>query len=208
MKHVPVANLPADREQCLPKGWSYNPSAWRERLPLLALAVVGLLAALYTALAQLGAVPAMWDPFFGSASRTNKRAAQHAFTQFYQPLVRLLTLRTYSKQRYNPSEISPFFTVNGEPPHSPEYLKLLWLDFETYTLEVTGLVEQPLNQYVGRPLCHVHPFLDIHVLRHGELAFHRVRLRWRPPRFQSLARRLAPASIAEVGPHASPDTPS
>ena len=52
----------------IPPGWSYNPSAWRERWPLLVLAVIGFLAALYTALSQLGVVPAMWDPFFGSAS--------------------------------------------------------------------------------------------------------------------------------------------
>jgi uncharacterized membrane protein len=51
-----------------PPGWSYNPSAWRERWLLLALAAIGLLAALYTALSQLGVVGAMVDPFFGSAS--------------------------------------------------------------------------------------------------------------------------------------------
>lgn len=51
-----------------PPGWSYNPSAWRERWPLLVLAVIGLLAALYTALAQVGVFATMWDPFFGSAS--------------------------------------------------------------------------------------------------------------------------------------------
>lgn len=52
----------------IPPGWSYNPSAWRERWPLLVLAAVGFLAALYTALSQLGVFPTMWDPFFGSAS--------------------------------------------------------------------------------------------------------------------------------------------
>lgn len=51
-----------------PPGWSYNPSAWRERWLLLTLAAIGLLAALYTALSQLGVVGAMVDPFFGSAS--------------------------------------------------------------------------------------------------------------------------------------------
>ena len=51
-----------------PPGWSYNPSAWRERWPLLCLAAVGLVAAVYTALAQLAVIPSMWDPFFGSAS--------------------------------------------------------------------------------------------------------------------------------------------
>jgi uncharacterized membrane protein len=52
----------------IPPGWNYNPSAWRERWLLLALAAIGLLAALYTALSQLGVVGAMADPFFGSAS--------------------------------------------------------------------------------------------------------------------------------------------
>ena len=103
-----------------------------ERLAiLLGVIIIAGILALYGLLAWL--------------SRHNKRAAQHALTAFYQPLVRLLTLRTFSKQRYKPSEISPFFTVNGQPPRTPEYLKLLWLDFENYTLEVTGLVEQPLR---------------------------------------------------------------
>jgi uncharacterized membrane protein len=52
----------------IPPGWSYNPSAWRERWPLICLAAIGLLAALYTALSQLGVLPTMADPFFGSAS--------------------------------------------------------------------------------------------------------------------------------------------
>lgn len=50
-----------------PPGWSYNPSAWKERRWLLALAVIGLAAATYTSLAQL-AVVQLWDPFFGSHS--------------------------------------------------------------------------------------------------------------------------------------------
>ncbi|HEU5348120.1 MAG TPA: molybdopterin-dependent oxidoreductase, partial [Ktedonobacterales bacterium] len=78
-------------------------------------------------------------------SLTHKRAAQHALSAFYSPPVRLLTLRATSKQQYDPSEISPFFTVNGSPPRSSEYLTQLWLDFEHYALEVTGLVEQPLR---------------------------------------------------------------
>lgn len=52
----------------VPPGWSYNPSSWAERRPLLLLAAVGLAAAIYTACAQLGIVTRMWDPFFGSQS--------------------------------------------------------------------------------------------------------------------------------------------
>ncbi|MGE5333420.1 MAG: vitamin K epoxide reductase family protein [Nitrososphaerota archaeon] len=65
---LPARTAPSQSAQNIPPGWSYNPSAWRERRPLIALAVVGLGAALYTTLSQLGVVPAMWDPFFGSAS--------------------------------------------------------------------------------------------------------------------------------------------
>jgi len=50
-----------------PPGWSYNPSAWKERRWLIALAVIGLAAAIYTALEQFGVVT-LWDPFFGSHS--------------------------------------------------------------------------------------------------------------------------------------------
>lgn len=52
----------------IPRGWNYNPSAWRKRLPLLCLAVIGLAAALLTALSQSGVTPGLWDPFFGAAS--------------------------------------------------------------------------------------------------------------------------------------------
>lgn len=55
-----------DRET--PPGWSYNPSAWRERRPLIALAAVGLVAACYTGFYQLGAIPHLWDPLFGTYS--------------------------------------------------------------------------------------------------------------------------------------------
>lgn len=76
---------------------------------------------------------------------THKRATQHVLAAFYRPPVRLLTLRTYSKQEYQSAEISPFFTINGDPPDSPEYLRLMWQDFEGYVLEVTGLVKHPLR---------------------------------------------------------------
>lgn len=53
----------------IPPGWSYNPSAWTQRLPILATALVGLFVARYLAGYQLGHIPHVWDPFFdGSAS--------------------------------------------------------------------------------------------------------------------------------------------
>ena len=52
----------------LPPGWDYNPSAWSQRLPLVALAVLGGLLAVYLALYQYGRIDAVWDPFFGRDS--------------------------------------------------------------------------------------------------------------------------------------------
>lgn len=52
----------------LPPGWSYNPSAWSQRLPLVGAAVVGFAIALYLALYQWRVFPTVWEPFFGEGS--------------------------------------------------------------------------------------------------------------------------------------------
>lgn len=52
----------------IPPGWDYNPSSWEERLPLLALALLGVAISFYLTLFQVGAIAQMWDPLFGSAS--------------------------------------------------------------------------------------------------------------------------------------------
>ena len=61
--HYPTTDL-AD----VPPGWSYNPSKRSQRHPLTAVAVVGLLTALYLGSYQLHFIHRLWDPFFGSAS--------------------------------------------------------------------------------------------------------------------------------------------
>jgi uncharacterized membrane protein len=59
----------ADPRTQTPPGWSYNPSSWSERLPLIALALVGFGIATYLALYQWGVLPSVWEPFFGAGSR-------------------------------------------------------------------------------------------------------------------------------------------
>jgi uncharacterized membrane protein len=54
----------------IPQGWSYNPSSWSERIPLIGLALLGTAIAGYLALYQTGVIDAVWDPFFGAGSRT------------------------------------------------------------------------------------------------------------------------------------------
>ncbi|MGQ0751731.1 MAG: vitamin K epoxide reductase family protein [Betaproteobacteria bacterium] len=47
-----------------PPGWSFNPSSWTQRLPIIALAFVGLYVSRYLAAYQLGHIDGVWDPFF------------------------------------------------------------------------------------------------------------------------------------------------
>ncbi len=54
--------------QAVPPGWTYNPSSWGERLWLIMVAVVGGVISGYLAWYQWGAVPSVWEPWFGSGS--------------------------------------------------------------------------------------------------------------------------------------------
>jgi hypothetical protein len=62
----------------IPPGWSYNPSDWFQRGPIIAMAFVGFFLSRYLAAYQLGHIPYPWDP--GSAmgpdaflTRTSRR---------------------------------------------------------------------------------------------------------------------------------------
>lgn len=52
----------------IPPGWSYNPSSWLQRAPVIALGWVGFFAARYLTAYQLGYIDSAWDPFFGSGT--------------------------------------------------------------------------------------------------------------------------------------------
>lgn len=48
-----------------PLGWSYSPSAFTQRIPIVALAFIGLFVSRYLAAYQMGHIDGLWDPFFG-----------------------------------------------------------------------------------------------------------------------------------------------
>lgn len=54
----------------IPPGWDYNPATWPQRLPIIALALVGFIIAAYLALYQYRVVRDVWEPLFGDGSRT------------------------------------------------------------------------------------------------------------------------------------------
>lgn len=48
-----------------PLGWNYSPSTYSQRIPIVALAFVGLFVSRYLAAYQMGHIDSLWDPFFG-----------------------------------------------------------------------------------------------------------------------------------------------
>jgi hypothetical protein len=52
-----------------PPGWSYNPSDWIQRGPIIAMAFVGFFLSRYLAAYQLGHIAYPWDPVFGDGTR-------------------------------------------------------------------------------------------------------------------------------------------
>jgi hypothetical protein len=49
----------------IPYPWNYNPSSWRQRIPICLLATVAFVIAAYMALYQWRLIPWAWDPIFG-----------------------------------------------------------------------------------------------------------------------------------------------
>ncbi len=59
-----IAPVAAQTGPTIPKGWAYSPSDWFQRLPVIGLAVIGLLVSRYLTAYQLGAIDSVWEPFF------------------------------------------------------------------------------------------------------------------------------------------------
>jgi hypothetical protein len=58
------------RDQDIPEGWTYNPSTWAQRFPVIGLALSGFAIAAYLAAYQWDLVASVWEPFFGDGSET------------------------------------------------------------------------------------------------------------------------------------------
>jgi uncharacterized membrane protein len=52
----------------VPLGWSYNPSTWLQRAPILGLALLSFFMSRYMAAFQLGHISRVWDPVFGNGT--------------------------------------------------------------------------------------------------------------------------------------------
>ena len=64
----------------IPPGWTYCPSSWPQRGPVIALALAGWFLSRHLAAVQLGYVPVAWEPFFGGGTmRVLRSDVSHAF---------------------------------------------------------------------------------------------------------------------------------
>lgn len=52
----------------IPPGWTYNPSSWHQRAPMIVAALLGWLISRYLAAFQLGYIQTVWEPFFGNGT--------------------------------------------------------------------------------------------------------------------------------------------
>ena len=48
----------------IPPGWTYNPSSWNQRLPIILMAFLAWMSSRYMAAYQLGYIDFVWDPIF------------------------------------------------------------------------------------------------------------------------------------------------
>jgi hypothetical protein len=53
----------------IPPGWSYSPSDWFQRGPIIAMAFLGFFLSRHLAAFQLGHISTPWDPWFGDGTR-------------------------------------------------------------------------------------------------------------------------------------------
>jgi Vitamin K epoxide reductase family len=52
----------------IPDGWSYNPSTWSQRVPVILLSGLSFILAAYLATFQFGHIDSVWDPLFGDGT--------------------------------------------------------------------------------------------------------------------------------------------
>ena len=98
----------------VPPGWSYNPSGWTQRLPIIVLALLGLYVSRYLAGYQLGHIPGLWDPFFDGSASDPRNGTEEIVTSWvstalpvsdaalggYTYLLEILTGLAGSRQRW------------------------------------------------------------------------------------------------------------
>jgi nucleoside-diphosphate-sugar epimerase/uncharacterized membrane protein len=64
----------------IPLGWNQTPSSFVQRIPIIALALVGFLISRYLTAYQLGHIEGVWDPFFSGAPDNPRNGTEEIIT--------------------------------------------------------------------------------------------------------------------------------
>ena len=72
--------LAADDDR--PLGWTYSPSSFTQRIPIVGLAFVGLFVSRYLAAYQMGHIDGLWDPFFGPGEAPVQNGSEAVVTSW------------------------------------------------------------------------------------------------------------------------------
>lgn len=64
----------------VPPGWTYNPSAWTQRLPIILMALSGVYVSRYLAAYQLEHIPTVWEPFFAGSPDDPRNGTEEIIT--------------------------------------------------------------------------------------------------------------------------------
>ena len=75
-----VSPIAASMGPLVPLGWTYNPSSWTQRLPIILIALFGLYVSRYLAGYQLGHIPHVWDPFFQGSPSDPQNGTEEVIT--------------------------------------------------------------------------------------------------------------------------------
>lgn len=75
-----VSPAAAETGPLTPPGWSFNPSSWLQRMPVILLAFVGLYFSRYLAAYQLENIDGVWEPFFEGSSADPRNGTEEIVT--------------------------------------------------------------------------------------------------------------------------------
>ncbi len=79
---VGVSPNAAMRGSPIPLGWSFSPSSWSQRLPIIILAFIGLFVSRYMSAYQLEHIDGVWEPFFTGSIQDPKNGTEEIITSY------------------------------------------------------------------------------------------------------------------------------
>jgi nucleoside-diphosphate-sugar epimerase/uncharacterized membrane protein len=75
-----VSAVAAQTGPTIPPGWTYSPSGWFQRLPIIILAFIGFFISRYLCAYQLDHIDGVWEPFFQGSLQDPKNGTEEIIT--------------------------------------------------------------------------------------------------------------------------------